>query len=200
MNPHFISNTINAIESLVNQERNEEASEYLIDFSRLCRLVIDYSRDAQITLQQEIDTLKYFLSLEKLRLAEDMEYTISVDNQLSPSQIMVPPLILQPFVENAINHGLFHLKRRGTLTICMRLDEADRIICTISDDGIGRKAAAELRRKTYRKHKNRATQIVTERLDIFQRTGETDLQITTEDLHPEREETGTKVVIVVEEG
>ncbi|PHI19457.1 hypothetical protein CEQ90_13125 [Lewinellaceae bacterium SD302] len=200
LNPHFIFNALGAIQHFIQQQKGRAAMAYLADFAKLMRMFLESSKQSYIFLNDELELIKLYVRLERLRFKDSFDVVYDIDPDLDLEMEDIPSLLLQPFVENAINHGLFHLKRHGTLTIGMRQDEEERIICTISDDGIGRKAAAELRKKTYRKHKSRATQIVTERLNIFQRTGETDLQITTEDLYPEREETGTKVVIVVEGG
>lgn len=166
MNPHFISNSINAIESLVNQGRNDEASEYLIDFSRLCRLVINHSRDSSISLKDEIATLKYFLSLEKLRLADDLEYIISIDPQLNAELIMVPPLILQPFIENAIWHGIKNKPepKNGKLKVEVNKLTNNKIEFLIEDNGVGRFKAGEIQKASVVKQKSWGTKLTKERI------------------------------------
>lgn len=198
LNPHFIFNALGAIQHFIQGMRGPDAMEYLADFAKLMRMFLESSKQSYIFLVDELKLIKLYVRLEQLRFNNKFDAVYDIDPDLDLDMEDIPSLLLQPFVENAINHGIFHLNRRGTLTIGMRMDEAERIVITIADDGIGRKAAAELRAKTYKKHKSRATQIVEERLEIFQRSAETDVQITTEDLHPNQAETGTKVTITVE--
>ncbi len=198
MNPHFISNTINAIESLVNQERNEEASEYLIDFSRLCRLVIDHSRYTEITLYDEIDSLKYFLSLEKLRLSDDLEYSISVDNQLSSKMIMVPPLILQPFVENAIWHGIKNKPepKRGELKIEVNKLSEYSIECIVEDNGVGREKARAIQGESVIDQKSWGMSLTKERIRYLEKGDGAGIELI--DLYDENAQaSGTKVKITL---
>lgn len=198
LNPHFIFNALGAIQHFIQSMRGPDAMEYLADFAKLMRMFLESSKQSFIFLVDELKLIKLYIRLEQLRFNNKFDVVYDIDPELDLDMEDIPSLLLQPFVENAINHGIFHLKRRGTLTIGMKMDDQERIICTISDDGIGRKAAAELRKKTYKQHKSRATQIVEERLDIFQRSGDTDVEIITEDLYPDREETGTKVTIIVD--
>ncbi len=198
MNPHFISNTINAIESLVNQRRNNEASEYLIDFSRLCRLVINHSRDSSISLQEEIETLKYFLSLEKLRLSDDLEYSISIDRNLNSDTIMVPPLILQPFIENAIWHGIKNKPepKRGELKIEVN-KISDRVIeCIIEDNGVGRAKARELQKASVVDQKSWGTTLTQERIKFLDKDKDASLEII-DLVDSNNEARGTRVKIIL---
>ena len=198
MNPHFISNAINAIESLVNQGRNDEASEYLIDFSRLCRLVIDNSRDSQIRLQEEIDTLKHFLALEKLRLADDLEYSISIDSQLDTQNIFVPPLLLQPFVENAIWHGIKNKPepKNGELNIEINKLSDETIEYIIQDNGVGRKKATEIQKASVIDQKSWGVSLTKERIQHLKKGNLAHLKFT--DLYDEDHQArGTKVSILL---
>lgn len=149
MNPHFISNSINAIESLVNQNKNHEASEYLIDFSRLCRMILDHSKQSEISLSKEIECLKYYLSMESLRLHNQFDYTIHIEQDLAINKIQVPPLIIQPFVENSIWHGIMNKNnpKNGLISIEISHHESDYIRYEITDNGVGRKRAKELKTK-----------------------------------------------------
>lgn len=198
MNPHFISNSINAIESLVNQERNEEASEYLIDFSRLCRQVISHSRDARISLKEEIKTLGHFLSLEKLRLTDDLEYSISVDNQLDSSIIMVPPMLLQPFVENAIWHGIKNKPepRKGELKIKINKLSEHVLECIIEDNGVGRKKAMTIQKDSVMDQKSWGVTLTKERISYLEKGNKASLEWV--DLYDNKGEArGTRVNILL---
>lgn len=196
MNPHFISNSINAIESLVNQGRNDEASEYLIDFSRLCRRVLDHSKDPNVSLREELDTLKCFLSLEELRLSEDFKYTISIDHQINPESIIVPAMIFQPFVENAIWHGIKNKEepRRGIVKIEINKISEKQIECIIEDNGVGRVRAIEIQKTSVLRNKSWGTTITEQRISSLKELKNADLKII--DLYDENQEPkGTKVIL-----
>lgn len=197
LNPHFIFNALGAIQHFIQSMRGPAAMEYLADFAKLMRMFLESSKQSYIFLTDELKLIRLYVRLEQLRFNDRFGVVYEIDPELDLDMEDIPSLLLQPFVENAINHGLFHLQRRGTLTIGMRLDEDERIVCTVADDGVGRRRAAQLRNQTYKKHKSRATQIVAERLEIFQRSGNSDVEIITEDLYPDREETGTKVTIII---
>ena len=122
INPHFMSNSLNAIESLVNQDQKQAASKYLIHFSRLTRRLLNSSRNPQTSLKEELKTLEHFLALEQLRFRDKLQYDIMVASGLNPENIEVPAMILQPYVENAIWHGLMH--KEGTGNILIELKKA----------------------------------------------------------------------------
>ncbi|WP_198659637.1 sensor histidine kinase [Nubsella zeaxanthinifaciens] len=145
MNPHFIFNAINSIQNYIITNRTTDASQYLTKFSRLIRLVLKQSGEKTISLQEEIDTLKLYCELEKLRFKEAFDYDITVDPALDAYHIHVPTMFIQPYVENAIWHGLTSLRgqRRGKLQIVVVSFENELLI-SITDNGIGRKMAAEM--------------------------------------------------------
>ena len=120
MNPHFISNSLNAIDSLINQGRNEEASEYIIDFSRLCRLILSNSKKDLISLKKEIETLSYYLSLEKLRMRKTLNYSFDLQDDLNLDKIQIPPMLLQPFIENSIVHGIQKKQAPGISLLALK--------------------------------------------------------------------------------
>lgn len=193
MNPHFISNSLNAIDSLINQERNDEASEYIIDFSRLCRLVLNNSKEKWITLEEEIETLAYFINLEKLRLGENLTYNIDVDDDLNQTDIQIPPMLLQPFVENAIWHGIQKKQAPGHLEVTIFKNEAGLLECHITDDGIGRKKAMELQKESILEHQSWGMTITKERMESVKKMKDSTLEIT--DFNPDDPMPGTKVCI-----
>ncbi|MDB4285804.1 histidine kinase [bacterium] len=163
VNPHFISNSLNAIESLVNQNRREEASKYLVHFSRLSRRILNGSHEANTTLAGELETLKHFLALEQLRFRDKLKYEINVDPDLRPDLLIVPALILQPYVENAIWHGIKPKSEEGLLTIDVtQMDK--NLVCTVEDDGVGREKAAAMKADSVLPHKSMGTKITEERL------------------------------------
>lgn len=163
INPHFISNSLNAIESLINLDQSKAATKYLIHFSRLTRQILSGSRTALTSLENELSTLKHFLALEELRFKDKLSYEFRVDDSLPTEIIEVPALILQPYVENAIWHGLKPKAEGGTIWIdCVK--EGKILRCSIEDNGIGREKAMELKQASILKQKSMGMQITQERL------------------------------------
>ena len=144
MNPHFLFNCLNSINWYIIKNRPAEASRYIARFSRLIRLILDHSKDRQITLARELEALRLYLDMEAMRFEHRFEYSIDLSPDLDPEDVMVPPLIFQPYVENAIWHGLMPKNAPGHLRLSLRA-EVDVVVCTIEDDGIGRAAAAAQR-------------------------------------------------------
>ncbi|HAP01193.1 MAG TPA: hypothetical protein DCQ93_04635, partial [Bacteroidetes bacterium] len=136
MNPHFIFNCLNSINSFILRNDSDVASEYLTKFSRLIRLVLDNSRSTQISLSSELECLKLFIEMEEMRFSDKFEYSIHVNEKINTETIKVPPLILQPYVENSIWHGLLHKSEKGKLKIDIN-QQNNYIICVIEDNGIG---------------------------------------------------------------
>lgn len=169
MNPHFISNSLNAIDSLVNKGKQEEASEYLIDFSRLCRLILNNSKADLISLDKEIETLGYYLSLEKLRMGNRLNYRFDIDEELSPATIQVPPLLLQPFIENAIIHGIQNKQVPGHIDISIRPYDSHLLEVRITDDGVGRDRARAIRSKSVLGRPSLGVSITEERLETMKK-------------------------------
>lgn len=194
MNPHFISNTLNAIDSLVNHQRNSEASRYIIQFSRLSRMMLQHSRQPFIALSEELKFLQYFLSLEKLRLGDKLTYEIMLDAQLNPTELAVPPMILQPFVENSIWHGIQKKQTPGTCIISIKKRNETSLECLVEDDGIGRKKSKELDEKSVFEHRSLGLSITEERLSALHKLKGSALSI--EDLYDTAgNASGTRVVV-----
>jgi len=165
MNPHFMFNTLNSINSFIIENKREAASGYLTTFSKLMRSILEFSKEAFIPLDDEIRTLGLYLELEAVRLEHSFDYTISMDKELKDDMIQIPPLILQPFVENAIWHGLRH-KEQGNLYVKVNKESEDILKIRIEDDGIGRKAAGELKKKQTH-HKSYGIDITIQRLEML---------------------------------
>jgi len=168
MNPHFISNTLAAIDNLVNFGTREKASHYLIQFDRLCRKVIANSRKDQISLQEEIDTLGYLLSLEQLRLPDQLTYSICIEETLVPEEISFPPLLLQPFVENAIWHGIQKKQNRGHLQVEINKNGEHQLLCIIEDNGVGREKSKLLDKQSILNRHSLGNLISQERIDAIE--------------------------------
>lgn len=198
MNPHFIFNALNSIQSQIGNGNEQEARYYLAKFSRLMRQILDNSRSTLITLEQEVETLENYLLIEQYCNGNRFDYTISVDESLEPDFVKLPPMLLQPFVENAIKHGFRfppEENRRGKITIQFS-DRDPYLECLVTDNGIGRERAEELNsqsKETY--HVSTALTVTRERLELYQSEGPaSSLEIT--DLKDETgQSAGTRVVI-----
>jgi sensor histidine kinase YesM len=143
MNPHFIFNTLNSINSYIIENKKDEASDYLTDFSRLMRIILEHSQKRTVTLAEELDALKLYLELESKRLNAVFDYNITINRDIDPKEILTPPLIIQPFAENAIWHGLREKRSGGHIGITVKkYDEG--ILIVVQDDGIGRRAAGKI--------------------------------------------------------
>jgi two-component sensor histidine kinase len=196
MNPHFISNALNAIDSLVNQNRNKEASYYIIQFSRLCRIILNNSRSESIALGEELDMLKYFMNLEQLRMDDRLQYQFDLDKALNKDQIAVPPMILQPFVENAIWHGIVPKTGAGLVSIKTIKKDDNLYQCIVEDNGVGRVRSAQFKAESVMSRPSFGLVITEERIEkLYQLKGS---QIVTEDLyHPDGSAAGTRVTITL---
>lgn len=198
MNPHFIFNSLNSINRFILQNNKAQASEYLTKFSRLVRLILQNSQAALITLESELESLQLYLELEAVRFDDEFEYKIKVDEELDVEVIKVPPLIIQPYAENAIWHGLMHKKEKGHLEIEIYQQDDDVLCCKITDDGIGRKKASELKSKSASTHKSMGMRITADRIAIFQQKKQLDTTIVITDLTlPDGSAGGTEVLLKI---
>jgi len=167
VNPHFLFNALNSIQYFLVEHDTESAARYLSRFARLMRLALDNSRSTLIPLQSELECLELYLALESLRFGDRLAYDISVDEQTDPGELNVPPMILQPYVENAIWHGILPLSRPGHVRIRVRCDASDRLLCSIEDDGVGRGAGHDS--GSERRHSSGMT-MIEERLVLLEQT------------------------------
>jgi tetratricopeptide (TPR) repeat protein len=176
MNPHFIFNSLNCINMFILENNKLQASEYLSKFSRLVRLILQNSQEAFIPLEKELEALQLYLELESLRFEKGFEYRITVHDDIDTALLKVPPLIIQPYAENAIWHGLMHKKEKRHLVIELGLDK-EILFYKITDDGVGRNKAAELKSKSAASHKSMGMRITTDRLLMLQKQNEASITI-----------------------
>jgi tetratricopeptide (TPR) repeat protein len=204
MNPHFIFNSLNSINRFILQNNKTQASEYLTKFSRLVRLILQNSQAAFISLENELEALQLYLELEAVRFDHQFEYRIIVDKDIDTSVIKVPPLIIQPYAENAIWHGLMHLpgpqagkEIKGLLEIKLFLEE-NTLFCKITDNGIGRRKAVELKSKSAASHKSMGLRITADRIARLQQNKVWVDYITVNDLeYADGSAAGTEVVLKI---
>jgi hypothetical protein len=195
MNPHFIFNSLNSINRFILQNNKAQASEYLTKFSKLVRMILQNSQSSLITLESELDALKLYLELESLRFNYHFSYKISIPNDLDISVLKVPPLIIQPYVENAIWHGLMHKEEKGQLGIEIS-QENNYLFLKITDDGIGREQAATRAVKSVIKHKSMGLRITAGRIAMIQNSNGNESPIMINDLvNTDGNAAGTEVII-----
>jgi len=192
MNPHFIFNSLNSIQDLVLKGDVDKSYSFITKFSNLIRRTLNYSDKDFIEFEQEIKLIELYLSLEKLRFKEDLDYKIDAD---SIEDIMVPPMLIQPFIENALIHGLLH--KEGKKLISIRFELTDVLICTIEDNGIGREKAKEIKLRQRSDHESFSSQAIKKRFSILSEHFKGELGFKYEDLYFNNEATGTRVTLYV---
>ena len=168
MNPHFIFNCLSSINRFILKNESKTASNYLTRFSRLIRMVLINSQKPMIALEDELQMLRLYLDMERLRFKDSFNYRIAFLNTMDGDNIFIPPLLLQPFCENAIWHGLMHKEGQGMLDIELSMQE-NILNCTITDNGIGRGKAEDMNSKSTEKEKSMGLKITTERLALLNR-------------------------------
>jgi LytS/YehU family sensor histidine kinase len=197
MNPHFIFNTLNSIQYYMYQHDKLATNNYLTKFSSLMRKVLENSQHTSVPLRDELDALKLYLELEIIRFKDKFSYEITVDEELDTLLYKVPTMLIQPYVENSICHGLIPAENKGEIKIDLKLKD-EYISCTIEDNGIGRDAAMEKKKKSENNHNSLGTQIVASRLDLVNALYGTSLKTIYTDLKNDAGESeGTRVEIQI---
>ncbi|NOX47268.1 MAG: hypothetical protein GXO89_09860, partial [Chlorobi bacterium] len=168
MNPHFIFNSLSSIQSFIFENNPLEAGSYLSRFAELIRSILYNSREEFITLEKEVETLKNYLELQQLRYNKKFDYVLDVDPLIQADIIKIPPMLAQPFIENAIEHGIKHLKGKGFVSVSYTLmPEKGSVLLLVKDNGIGIKASKKIKGKTTKSHTSLATVIANERIAVF---------------------------------
>jgi LytS/YehU family sensor histidine kinase len=198
MNPHFMFNSLNSIKNYILKKKTEEASSYLTKFSQLMRAVLQNSQSTLIPLHEELKALSLYIELEALRFEGEFEWKIMVDPSLNSETLAVPPLLIQPYVENAIRHGLLE-KESGSRELCILIAplKADVLSITIQDNGIGRTQSAR-RQQHVRRNRSYGMQITSDRIALIMKTLGILATVHVEDLyHTDGSPAGTKVEIQI---
>jgi tetratricopeptide (TPR) repeat protein len=192
MNPHFIFNSLIAIQSYIYKQEAVKAGDYLARFAELIRITLENSKEEFVLLEKEIKMLKAYLELQNLRFEHKFEYKLSFPEENDPTTILIPPMMAQPFIENSIEHGLRHRKTKGFIKIKFIIQD-NYFICKVEDNGVGREKSKELNKK--KDHKSMATSITKERLRILSRKGKQKFTLNIIDLFDDQSRAmGTKVV------
>ena len=197
MNPHFIFNSLFAIQNFIYSNQTHLAGKYLSDFAKLIRMILNNSRTESIPLEQELETIELYMELQKLRFSKKLEYTINTDPKLFDQDVFVPPMLAQPFIENAIEHGIKNIDRLGLIKINYAL-EGELIVFRLEDNGIGLKAAQKMQDSAEKKHISLATDIVKSRLNIIGKKMKKPCSLSIKEIKGEDGEVlGTSVVLKI---
>lgn len=196
MNPHFIFNALNSIQHLISEKDHQKARYQLAKFSKLMRSTLENSRSNLLLLSEEIQSLESYLALEQFSRDRSFAYQIEIPDDLDPDSVYIPPMMIQPFVENAIIHGVAHLTdRKGVVVVQFEL-ATPFLICTIEDNGIGRTKAKAIKSQQGEQHKSTALQVTRERLELLERGTTESLKIS-DLISAEGVAIGTRVVLKV---
>ena len=191
MNPHFVFNAMSVIQSYIYENDTENSSKFLVNFSRLMRLILENSSKEEISIETEEDILRKYLETQKLRFEDRFEYSIEIEEAIEFERAMIPPMITQPFIENAIEHGQLHTIEGGFIRVKFS-KTGGMLVITIEDNGVGRKGA-ELNKKS-KDHKSMAMQITSDRIKNLNKKHRTAGSVIVED-YDKTLQTGTKVLI-----
>ena len=198
MNPHFIFNCLNSIKLYTLENDSQTASDYLSMFSQLIRLVLENSRSEKVTLEKEMETLQLYINLEAMRFKDKVKYQIHIAPDIDQQYTKLPPLLIQPYVENAIWHGLMHKKEGGNIVIDITQTTDYFLLVEIKDDGIGREQAAAYKSKSATKQKSFGLKMTSERLEMINQVYGIKADVQVEDLKDEMKNAkGTKVIIKI---
>ncbi len=193
MNPHFIYNFLASVQSYIYDRKPEEAVKYLSDFANLLRQMLENSRQEFISLQEELDGLGSYIRLQNLLVEKELKYSFDVDPKLDTTQWHIPPMLAQPFIENAIKHGLEHRQETGEIRISFKLDHHNCLLLEVRDNGIGITAARELKDPDSR-HRSLATVITRERLALINQRQKEKIKLSIGEIyHNDQSVRGTKV-------
>ena len=195
MNPHFIFNALNSVNSFIAQNDERSANRYLSEFSTLMRSVLINSEEDFIPLEKEIELLELYLKLEHSRFQDKFDYELIVDNEIDQEQFQIPPMLLQPYVENAVWHGLRYKEEKGFLKVALSKKDEEIISIEISDNGIGRRKSKELKTEHQKKQQSKGMQNIKQRIKILNEMYKDKVDVFIEDLYDDT--TGTKVILTL---
>jgi ligand-binding sensor domain-containing protein len=196
MNPHFIFNSLNSIQQYVMDADLAGANKFISGFSRLIRQTLDFSSKPEISLEEELDYLTNYLDLEKTRLENSFAWSVFVDEEVDPTEYYIPPMILQPFVENSVRHGLrFRRDKNGIVTITVKR-AGDHLVCILEDNGIGRKAAMKYKSISPINYQSKGLSLTADRITMFNKEHELKITMQIDDLEDDDHRAlGTRVTI-----
>jgi anti-sigma regulatory factor (Ser/Thr protein kinase) len=194
MNPHFIFNALNSVQHYINQQDRQSANKYLSDFATLIRRGFDSAQKSFVTLEEELETIRLYLQLEKMRFAGKFDYTINLSKEAEAEDWMLPSMVLQPFLENAILHGLMPLSEKGHLIIDVATQH-NSLYITIADNGVGIEKSKALH--SGNRHKSRGMQLIKERLELLSKLGKEPISLSIGELYPGAANPGTRIRLII---
>lgn len=195
MNPHFIFNSLNSVNSYIAQNNERMANKYLAEFAHLMRLVLENSKTDFVSVSSELDIINLYLKLEHSRFQDKFDYQLEIDPEINQSESQIPPMLIQPYIENAIWHGLRYKEQKGLLKVILK-KENQSIVATITDNGVGREKSQELKTKHQKTGSSTGLKNIKNRLDIINEIYKTSYRVIIDDLNKE-ELTGTIVRIYI---
>ncbi|HEX8038833.1 MAG TPA: histidine kinase [Chryseosolibacter sp.] len=190
MNPHFIFNALNSVNQFISQQDERTTNRFISEVSLLMRLVLENSQEDFISLQKEAEILSLYLKLEHYRFRDKFDYEIKMDENVNPEAIQIPPMLIQPYIENAVWHGLRYRNEKGKLLLHFYRQNGD-LVAEVTDDGVGRQRSAELKTGNQKKHNSTGLKNIEERLAIINKVYRLDYRVHIED----RENNGTRVSV-----
>ncbi|MGB6267966.1 MAG: histidine kinase [Olleya sp.] len=196
MNPHFIFNALNSVNSFIATNDERTANKYLSDFSKLMRAVLENSEEDFIPLEKEIELIELYTKLEHFRFKDKFDYTIEVDKTIDVDAYKIPPMLLQPYIENAVWHGLRYKEDKGLLAISITKKRIGEIEITIADNGIGRKKSKNLKTENQQKHNSKGLGNIKKRVTILNEMYKDKVDVFIDDNGTEGD-VGTKVVVTL---
>ena len=203
MNPHFIFNSLNSVQHFIASREKEEALNYLSKFSKLIRKILENSRENTVSISNELQLLELYIQLEQLRFNNKFDYHIAIDEKIDKENTVIPPLLIQPYIENAILHGLINKNGKGDLLLSLERNNG-LLICKIEDNGIGRARSQEIEQGKVSRHKSLGIKVTEERISGLFALLDYKMEVVTEDLYEMKhtpgetpESTGTRVTISI---
>ena len=189
MNPHFIFNSLNSIQHFITTREKEEALNYLSKFSKLIRKILENSRENTVSISNELQLLELYIQLEQLRFSNKFDYHISIDEKIDKENTEIPPLLIQPYIENAIIHGLINKNDKGNLWLSLERNNG-LLVCKIEDNGIGRAKAQEIEQGKVSRHKSLGITVTEERISGLFELLDYKMEVITEDLFEIKQHSG----------
>jgi LytS/YehU family sensor histidine kinase len=196
MNPHFIFNALNSVNSFIASNDERAANKYLSEFSFLMRAVLENSEEDFIPLVKEIELLELYAKLEHFRFKDKFDYSIKVDDSIDVQEYQIPPMLLQPYIENAVWHGLRYKTEKGHLNIHISKKNEDEITITVTDDGIGRERSKALKTENQQKQNSKGMGNIKKRVAILNAMYKDKVDVSVDDFQ-DAEDKGTKVVVTL---
>ena len=182
MNPHFIFNVMNSIQDYILKNDARSAQRYLTKFAKLVRSILDNSVEGEVMLEEELKANELYVELEQQRFEEKFAFVLDVAADVDSNSLLIPSMIIQPFLENAIKHGIRHLKGTGKLLLKVTRDD-DTVFILIEDNGIGRRAAAEINKMNANDHISYGSLITSRRVEAYNNAHNTSIQLVVTDLY-----------------